>query len=107
MSGVPITQPTFWTFLFALWGYFLPLALVGAWIGLAIWDMVRRQESMSKGVTIGWFAVILLIPIVGVIAYFIFAKSDIPAWLRGLLVGGGIAAYLVVLVAMMLVSGTI
>jgi plastocyanin len=107
VSGVPITEPTVWTFLFTLWGYFLPLALVGAWISIAIWDMVRRQDDMSKGVTIAWFAVILLIPILGVIAYYIFGKSLIPAWLRGLMVGGGIAAYLVVLVAMLLVSGTI
>ncbi|MCB1247718.1 MAG: PLDc N-terminal domain-containing protein, partial [Acidimicrobiia bacterium] len=105
VSGVPVTEPTVWTFLFTLWGYFLPLALVGAWIGLAIWDMVRRQDEISKGWAIAWFAVILLIPILGVIAYFIFGKSTIPAWLRGLVVGGGIAAYLVVLAAMMLISG--
>lgn len=107
VSGVPITEPTVWTFLFTLWGYFLPLALVGAWISIAIWDMVRRQDDMSKGATITWFAVILLIPIIGVIAYYIFGKSTIPAWLRGLMVGGGIAAYLIVLAAMLIVSGTV
>ena len=107
MSGVPITEPTFWTFLFTLWGYFLPLALVGAWIGLAIWDMVKRQDEMGKGAIIGWFAVILLVPVVGVILYFIFGRSSIPAWLRAVVVGGGLAAYLVVLIAMMLFSGVL
>jgi hypothetical protein len=107
VSGVPITEPTVWTFLFTLWGYFLPLALVGAWISIAIWDMVRRQDDMSKVATIVWFAIILLIPILGVIAYYILGKSLIPAWMRGLMVGGGIAAYLIVLAAMLLVSGTI
>lgn len=107
VSGVPVTDPTLWTFVLTLWGYFLPLALVGAWIALAIWDMVRRQEELSKGAIIGWFAAILLIPIVGVILYFIFGKSTIPAWLRGLIVGGGAAAYLVILVAMLLVSGAV
>jgi hypothetical protein len=107
MSGVPITEPTFWTFLFTLWGYFLPLALVGAWIGLAIWDMVKRQEEMGKGAIIGWFAAILLIPVLGVILYFIFGKSTIPGWLRGLVVGGGIGAYLVVVVAMLVISGVV
>lgn len=107
MSGVPVTEPTVWTFVLTLWGYFLPLALVGAWIGLAIWDMVRREDEMSKGSIIGWFAAILLLPILGVILYYIFGKSAIPAWLRGLVVGGGAAAYLIVLVAMLLVSGAV
>jgi plastocyanin len=107
VSGVPITEPTFWTFLFTLWGYFLPLALVGAWIGLAIWDMVKRNEEMGKGVIVAWFAVILLIPILGVITYHAFTKSSIPAFMRWLIIGGGTAAYLVVLILMMVVSGTI
>lgn len=107
VSGVPVTEPTFWTFLFTLWGYFLPLALVGAWIGLAIWDMVRRQDELSKGLFIAWFAAILLLPILGVILYFIFGKSKIPGWVRGVIVGGGIGAYLIVLVAMMLISGVV
>lgn len=107
VSGVPVTEPTFWTFLFTLWGYFLPLALVGAWIGLAIWDMVRRQDDMSKGAVIAWFAVILLVPVLGVVLYFILGKSQIPGFMRALVVGGGIAAYLVVLVAMLLISGVV
>lgn len=107
VAGVPVTEPTFWTFILALWGYFLPLALVGAWIGLAIWDMVRRQEEMGKRAVILWFAAILLIPIIGVVLYFVFGKSSIPGWLRGVVVGGGTAAYLVVLVAMLLVSGAV
>lgn len=107
MSGVPVTEPTLWTFLFTLWGYFLPLALVGAWIGLAIWDMVRRQEDMSRAATVAWFAAILMIPILGVILYFIFGKSHIPAFMRWLVVGGGTAAYLIVLTAMMVISGAV
>lgn len=88
VSGIPITRPTFWTFIFATWAYFLPLAIVGAWIALAIWDMVKRQDEMSKGLMIAWFFVILLIPSLGVMLYFIFGRSAIPGWLRGLVVGG-------------------
>ncbi len=107
VSGIPITQPTFWTFIFATWAYFLPLALVGAWIALAIWDMVKRQDEMSKGLMIVWFFVILLIPILGVMLYFIFGRSAIPGWLRGLVVGGGTAAYVIVLAVLMVMSGAL
>ena len=107
MSGVPITEPTFWTFVFSLWAYFLPLALVGAWMALAIWDIVRRQDEMSKGMTIAWYAIILLIPIIGVMAYFVLGKSKIEPWLRGLIVGGGTVAYVVVLAVLLLTSGAV
>ena len=107
VSGIPVTEPTLWTFIFSVWAYFLPLALVGAWIALAIWDMVRRQDEMSRTAMIIWFFVILLIPIVGVILYFAFGGSSIPGWIRGLVVGGGIAAYLIVLIILLFVSGVI
>jgi len=107
VSGVPITEPTFWTFVFSLWAYFLPLALVGAWMALAIWDIVRRQDEMSKGMTITWYAIILLVPIIGVMAYFVFGKSMIEPWLRGLIVGGGAVAYVVVLAVLLLMSGAV
>jgi hypothetical protein len=68
--------------MFSLRTYFLQLALIGAWMALAIWDIVRRKDEMSKGATVGWYAVILLIPIFGVMSYFIFARSKIEMWLR-------------------------
>jgi hypothetical protein len=40
-------------------------------------------------------------------AYFVFGKSEIEAWLRGLIVGGGAIAYIVVLAALLLVSGAV
>ncbi|MGI9585692.1 MAG: PLDc N-terminal domain-containing protein [Acidimicrobiia bacterium] len=107
VSGIPVTQPTFWTFVFATWAYFLPLALVGAWIALAIWDMVRRQDEMSKTALIVWFFVILLVPIIGVMLYFVFGKSGMPGWVRGVVVGGGAAAYLIVLAILFIVSGVL
>lgn len=107
VSSVPVTEPTFWTFVFSLWAYFLPLALVGAWIALAIWDMVQRKDELSKGMTVVWFAVILLLPIVGVIVYLFASKSRIPLWLRGVIVGGGIFAYLIVLAVLLVMSGVI
>jgi hypothetical protein len=47
-SGVPITNPTFRGSICSLWGYFVPPALIGAWMALAVWDIVRRQDEMSR-----------------------------------------------------------
>ncbi|MGI9666371.1 MAG: plastocyanin/azurin family copper-binding protein [Acidimicrobiia bacterium] len=107
VTTIPVTEPTLWTFLFSTWAYFLPLALVGAWIALAIWDMVRRQDEMSKLMFVVWFFVILLIPILGVIIYLFASKSKIPLYVRGVIVGGGILAYLIVLAVLMVMSGNI
>jgi plastocyanin len=107
VSGIPVSDPTVWTVIASMWAYFLPLALVGAWIALAIWDMVRRQDEMSRVATIVWFFAILLVPVLGVIAYFVFGRSPIPAWIRGLMVGGGIAAWLIVMVVLLVFSGSI
>lgn len=107
MSGVPVSDPTFWTVLFSLYGYFLPLALMGAWFALAVWDIVRRQDELSRGMTVLWLAVIFLIPLLGIVAYFVLGKSKIPAWLRWVVVGGGALAYLVILIVLALVSGAV
>jgi plastocyanin len=107
VSGIPVSDPTVWTVIASMWAYFLPLALVGSWIALAIWDMVRRQDELSRVATTIWFFVILLVPIVGVIAYFVLGRSRIPAWMRLLLVGGGIAAWIVVMAILLVFSGSI
>lgn len=93
--GVPLTAGALSVF-FGLYGYLLPFVLLAAWTALALWDIARR-EDLSRGASLGWVAVILLVPFLGPIAYHVASRSPIPAWLRGAMVGGGIAAYLLVL----------
>lgn len=93
--GVPLTAGALSVF-FGLYGYLLPFVLLAAWTALALWDIARRDD-LSKGASIGWIAVILLVPFVGPIAYHVASRSPLPGWLRGAMVGGGIAAYLVIL----------
>lgn len=107
VSGVPVSEPTVWTVLFGLYAYFLPLVLVATWFALAVWDIVRRQDELAKGPTIAWIAVIFLVPFFGVIGYLTFGKPRIAGWLRLLLVGGGILAWLVILVILMITSGAV
>ena len=70
--------------------------LYAAWTSLALWDLARRDD-LRRGAAIAWIAVVLLVPILGVIAYHVLGRSQLPAWLRAAVVGGGLVAYLVIL----------
>jgi len=91
---------------FGLYAYFLPFVLYAAWVAIALWDLARRTDLSRIG-TIAWIAVILLVPFLGVILYYLFGRSPIPGWQRLTFVGGGLVAYLVILVAGALVGGIV
>jgi hypothetical protein len=91
-----LSGPSPWQLLFGLYGYLLPFVLYSAWTSLAFWDLARREDA-SRNARLGWVAAILLVPFLGVIAYHAVGKSAIPTWLRAAVVGGGLAAYLLVL----------
>jgi plastocyanin len=94
--GVPLLATSPWQLVFALYGYLLPFVLYAAWTSLALWDLARRDD-LSRGAAVGWIAVVLLVPFLGVIAYHVLGRPTLPAWLRAAVVGGGLVAYLVVL----------
>jgi plastocyanin len=94
--GVPILAASPWQLLFALYGYLLPFVLYAAWTSLALWDLARRDD-LGRGAAIAWIAVVLVVPFLGVIAYHVLGRPRLPAWLRAAVIGGGVAAYLVVL----------
>ncbi len=105
VSGIPISEPTVWQLIFATYGYLLPIVLLAAWAAIALWDLARREAG--KGFTIVWMAVILLVPFVGAVAYHLFGRPQVPAWFRGVLIGGGAVAYLAILVVTALVGGLV
>ena len=94
--GVPILAASPWQLVFALYGYLLPFVLYAAWTSLALWDLARRDD-IGRGAVLGWIAVVLLVPFLGVVAYHVLGRPKLPAWLRAAVVGGGLVAYLVVL----------
>jgi plastocyanin len=111
VSGLPLLTTGFWSVLFGLYAYLLPFVLFAAWTALALWDIVRRQRdedpgAMSRGATIAWIAVILLVPFAGVMLYLLL-RARMPGWLRGTLVGGGLAAYLLVVAVGAAVGGVV
>lgn len=91
---------------FGLYAYLLPFVLYAAWVGIALWDLARRDEIGKSGV-IGWTAAILVVPFVGVVAYHLFSRSPIPRWQRLTYVVGGVAAYGLILGVGALVGGIV
>lgn len=103
MFGVLLGSVT--SVFFGLYAYFLPFVLYAAWVTIALWDLAR--SSRSKGQVIGWTAVVLLVPFLGVMLYYVIGRSGIAAWQRWLLVGGGLTAYLIILAVGALVGGVV
>jgi plastocyanin len=94
VMGFPIGV-AWWQLLIGVYGFLLPLMLYTAWVSIALWDLIRR-EQLSAGTRFGWMAVILLIPVIGPIAYYVAGRSPIAPSLRIMLVGGTLAVYVVV-----------
>jgi hypothetical protein len=109
-KGLNIMGVTFGTTFGAfigLYAYVLPLVLYAAWVVIAVWEIITRREDLSRGAGIGWILLILIVPFLGVIAYYIFGKSQIPAAYRWVLLAGGMGAYLLFLVLGLVVGGVV
>jgi hypothetical protein len=105
MSGIPLAAGVF-PAIFSLYGYLLPFVLLAAWVSLSLWDLARR-EDLGKGATLGWIAVVLLVPFLGPVLYLLAGRSTIPSWQRLAFVVGGIGAYLVVIGAAAVTGGLV
>jgi plastocyanin len=106
MFGVPILASSALQVIFGLYGYLLPFALFAAWIALALWDLARRDD-LGRGATVAWVAVVLVVPFLGVIAYHALGRPKIPGWLRATMIGGGLAAYVLILGIGALIGGIV
>jgi plastocyanin len=100
-----LAAPTWWSLLLTTYAYLMPLILLVAWIAIAFWDLIR-QESVPNRRKITWMLVILLVPLIGPILYFIFGKSPIPASLRTMLVAGALGVYVLITLLAVLVGGS-
>ncbi len=102
-----VTFATFFGGFIGLYAYVLPLVLYASWVAIAVWEIVTKREDMSRGAAIGWILAILIVPFLGVIAYYIVGKSQIPAVYRWVLLAGGIGVYLLFLVLGLVVGGVV
>jgi plastocyanin len=94
--GIPLAA-SWWQLLLGVYIYVLPLILYAAWVSIAMWDLVRREDLTNRR-RIGWMAAVLLVPLAGPVAYYVGARSPIAASLRAFLVAGGLGIYVVLAV---------
>jgi len=100
-----LAAPTWWSLLLTTYAYLMPLILLVAWIAIAFWDLIR-QEGMPNRRKITWMLVILLVPLIGPILYFVFGKSPIPASVRTMLVAGSLGVYVAITVLAVVVGAS-
>jgi hypothetical protein len=93
--------------LVGLYAYVLPLVLYAAWVVIAVWEIITRRDDLSRGAGIGWILVILVVPFLGVIVYYIFGKSRVPVAYRWVLLAGGMGVYLLFLALGLVLGGVV
>ena len=92
--------------LLGLYSYVLPLVLYAAWVVLAIWDIVKRDD-LSRGAGMGWMIAVLLIPFLGAIGYHVFGGSSVPVAYRWVLLLGGPLIYVLFIGIGLAVAGVL
>jgi hypothetical protein len=73
--------------LLGLYTELLPIAIYAAWIALGFWDLARNEE-LSNMAKLIWMVVLIVIPILGPIAYYLFGRSQLSRSFRVMLVVG-------------------
>ena len=101
LMGIPLTSTL--STVVGLYGYVFPLALYASWIAIALWDLIRREELADRQ-RIGWMALVLVVPLVGPVAYFLAGGSAISRSVRWFLVVGGLGIYLGIAILALLVE---
>ncbi|MGZ5301807.1 MAG: right-handed parallel beta-helix repeat-containing protein [Actinomycetota bacterium] len=101
--GIPLAT-SWWSLILGLYAYVLPGFLYGAWVTIALWDLIR-QESVPIPFRARWMAVVILVPLLGPILYFAWGRSPIPRQLRLMLVAGGALVYALIAVLAAMLGG--
>ncbi len=82
-------------FLLGLYSDLLPVALYSAWLAVGFWDLARN-EKLASGAKLAWIVIIVVIPILGPVAYYLFGRSPLPRSFRVMFVVGAPVLYLAV-----------
>lgn len=86
--------------LYHIFAFLLPFTVYTSWTSLAFIDMNRREDKERKTM---WAALVMLLPFVGALAYHLRPGSTIPSHIRTTMLATGAGAYLLFLIAAVLV----
>ena len=56
------------------WLWLLGTVAAIAWI-VAIVDMVRRRDALSRGQLGAWLLIVIILPVIGTILYWVFGRK--------------------------------
>ncbi len=56
------------------WLWLLGTVAAIAWV-VAIVDMVRRRNSLSRGQVFAWILIVIILPVLGTILYFVVGRK--------------------------------
>jgi len=56
------------------WLWLLGVVAVIAWI-VALVDMIRRRDQLSGGQFAAWILIVIILPVIGTILYFVVGKK--------------------------------
>ena len=56
------------------WLWFLGAVAIIAWL-VAIVDMIRRRGELKRGQLAAWVLIVIILPVVGTILYFVLARK--------------------------------
>jgi len=73
--------------------YLLPLLLYGSWAALSLMDMSERAAG-GEGVSLGWGAAVLLLPLIGGALYLLGAARTLSPRARRAIVIAGLIVWL-------------
>ncbi len=92
-----------WVWGFGLYVYQLPLVLYTVWVTMAVWDLARRDDMEDKA-KVAWLVAVLVLPVVGPVAYYAAGRSPLSAAFRFGLLGGSLVVYAVLALLMVVLA---
>jgi hypothetical protein len=95
LNPLSVGGPALFQFLLGLYADLLPIALYAAWLALGFWDLARN-EKLSNLARLIWMVVLVAIPILGPVAYYLFGRSQLSRSFRIMFVVGAPVLYLAV-----------
>ena len=90
--GLPLAAASPAALVIGLYGYAFPLILYVAWVVLALWDLARREDLTDRR-RLAWSAGVLVVPLVGPLAYLFAGGSAIPRGMRSSCCSAGSLIY--------------